>query len=275
MARKRRQTPAQRRASIKNLKKARAALRRRRPYRNWSSVGPYRARRGKKRRGVKGHRRRTNPALMRRTPSGELMFLIKVRREGYALKVWVPRREIDRIRRQFPGSRLPHSNLTLNFYWEHPDVLGWPRWTHRVHPPVLLDAIVDQMKLAASIAKQMKIPDGAEIQNFADQPRRTNPAARLLDRWESRGGRYWVEIRAEGDGAYSVETDNSHGTFYSLEDARLAARDQVSYAPSKMRKVNRRTSNFASGMRYIHNLPPRARTTRRMANPRRARKRRR
>lgn len=148
MARKRRQTPAQRRASIKNLKKARAALRRRRPYRNWSSVGPYRARRGKKRRGVKGHRRRTNPA------------------------------------------------------------------------------------------------------------------AHLLDRWESRGGRYWVEIRADGDGAYSVETDNSHGTFYSLEDARLAARDQVSYAPSKMRKVNRRTSNFASGMRYIHNLPPRARTTR-------------
>lgn len=155
MARKRRQTPAQRRASIKNLKKARAALRRRRPYRNWSSVGPYRARRGKKRRGVKGHRRRTNPA------------------------------------------------------------------------------------------------------------------ARLLDRWESRGGRYWVEIRADGDGVYSVVTDNSRGTFYSLEDARAAARDQVSYAPSKMRKVNRRTSNFASGMRYIHNLPPRARTTRRMANPRR------
>ena len=29
----------------------------------------------------------------------------------------------------------------------------------------------------------------------------------------------------------------------------------------------RRTSNFASGMRYIHNLPPRARTTRWTANP--------
>lgn len=174
MARKRRQTPAQRRASIKNLKKARAALRRRRPYRNWSSVGPYRARRGKKRRGVKGHRRRTNPA---RGP-----------RKYY----------YDYDAR--PGSWVGMSAVYTT--WAKAD---------------------DQLNSMLRSAKTLK--------QYVDV-----------------GTMKVIEVRGTG-----------RGTGFMV------------VAKAK----RRRTSNFASGMRYIHNLPPRARTTRRMANPRRARKRRR
>lgn len=49
--------------------------------------------------------------------------------------------------------------------------------------------------------------------------------------------------------------------------ARLSTSTMMKIARRNLRRARRRTSNFASGMRYIHNLPPRARTTRWMANP--------
>ena len=89
------------------------------------------------------------------------------------------------------------------------------------------------------------------------KPRRRNPSGQLVAAWASKGGRYWLKLYRSGDGTYSYQTDNGGGWGHAAAKIKKIVRDQLSFMPSKMRRVKvARTRNFASGHRGIRQLRP-------------------
>jgi hypothetical protein len=59
-----------------------------------------------------------------------------------------------------------------------------------------------------------------------------------LARWESRGKRYWVEVRRNDDGSLNFRSDNSGGSGYpTVEDAIRRAELECTFQPSRMTRV--------------------------------------
>lgn len=57
-------------------------------------------------------------------------------------------------------------------------------------------------------------------------------------RWESRGQKYWVEVRTEDDGTFSFRAPGSGGIGYpTLEDALKRGELETTFMPSKMKRV--------------------------------------
>jgi hypothetical protein len=66
------------------------------------------------------------------------------------------------------------------------------------------------------------------------RPNRTN----LVCRWQSRGGKYWVELWHDQFG-YFYRTDNGGGFMgeITFQEAIAKCEQEASFAPSKLRRV--------------------------------------
>ena len=60
----------------------------------------------------------------------------------------------------------------------------------------------------------------------------------IIARWESRGKKYWVEVRKNDyTGSFSYATDSGGGTDKDLPSVMAKAELQTTFAPSKMKRV--------------------------------------
>jgi hypothetical protein len=64
-----------------------------------------------------------------------------------------------------------------------------------------------------------------------------NPSGTLIARWESRGGKYWLEVREHTDGTFSYATENGGGHSFDAKGIGAAIRSQLSFMPSRMSRT--------------------------------------